>query len=320
MKLPSTVLLIGGSGFVGSALANRLAAAGVRIVVPTRRRVRANHLLPLPSAEIVEANVFDAATLRRLMSGADAVVNCVGVLHSRSGAPWGADFQRAHVDLPTRIVAAARESGVKQLVHISALGADCAGPSQYLRSKAAGEEAIRSAGSEIAWTILRPSVIFGPNDSFLNLFASLLKRVPLMPLGGADARFQPVYVGDVAAVAVEALQRAEAAGQTYEVAGPTVYSLGELVKYVGRLTGRPRPVIPLPGALAGLQAAFLELLPGPPMSRDNLRSMERPSVAAGAPLPWGWQPQALEALAPTWLGKANKRGRVSVWLRRRGEF
>ena len=261
------VLIIGGSGFVGTAVAARLARDGIALLIPTRRRDRVRHLLSLPTVELVEADVFEPATLERLMTGVDAVVSLVGVLHSRSGTPYGADFARAHVDLPTRIVAAARKAGVTRIVHISALGADASGPSEYQRSKAAGEAAIRAASPDVGWTILRPSVIFGAGDSFLNLFAGLLKTFPLLPLGGAGARFQPVYVEDVANIVAEALTRPDALGQTYDVAGPRQYTLKELVKYVGEVTGHPRPVIPLPEGLAVLQARVLECLPGPLMSR-----------------------------------------------------
>lgn len=308
-----TVLVAGGSGFVGTAVASRLVQQGMRVIVPTRRLDRARHLLTLPTVEVVEADVFDPAALSRLMRGVDAVVSLVGVLHSRPGTPYGPDFARAHVDLPTRLVAAAREAGVGRIVHVSALGASADGPSEYQRSKAAGEAAIRAGSPAVAWTILRPSVIFGPGDSFLNLFAGLLRRFPVLPLGGAAARFQPVYVEDVAAVVAESLLRTDACGQTFELAGPQEYTLRELVEYVGDLTGFRRPVLPLPEGLAMLQAGFLELLPVKLMSRDNVLSMRAPNVAGGPPQPWGREPTPLEAVAPAYLGKANKRSRYAAF-------
>ncbi len=307
------VLIIGGSGFVGTALAERLTAAGCRLVIPTRHRERARHLLPLPMVDVREADLFDPPTLATLMTGMDAVVNLVGVLHSRSGSPFGPDFARAHVELPKRLVAAARQAGVQRIVHVSALGASADAPSEYQRSKAAGEAEIRAAAPDVVWTILRPSVIFGPGDSFLNLFAGLLRRFPVLPLGGAGARFQPVYVGDVADVIAEAFLRSDAAGQTFDMAGPTRYSLQELVEYVGDLTGCPRPVIPLPEGLAMLQAGLLEMLPGPLMSRDNVRSMRAPNVSDGPPQPWGRVPTPLEVIAPMYLGKSNKRCRYTAF-------
>lgn len=296
--MPSA-LLVGGSGFLGRHIAARLVAAGWRVVVPTRRRSAARHLLLLPSLEVVEADVHDAQQLRALLPGIDAVVNLVGVLHSPSGQPWGPAFETAHVRLPQTIAAACDAAGVARLIHVSALGAAPDAPSEYLRSKAAGEAAVCAAATP--WTVLRPSVVFGRDDSFLNLFATLTKWFPVLPLGGAEARLQPVHVGDVAQAVLDCLERREAIGQTYELAGSKVYTLRELVRYVAAVQHRCRVVIDLPSALANLQAAALECLPRPLMSRDNLRSLQVPNVASGAPLPFGRQPVALEALAPRWL-------------------
>ncbi len=304
---PQRVVIVGGSGFIGSAIANRLCEAGIRVLIPTRRRSRAGHVLLLPNVEVVEADVHDPAALANLFAGADAVINTVGVLHSRSGTPFGPDFARAHVELPQKIVAACRAAGVPGLVHISALGASIDGPSEYQRSKAAGELAIHAAGADIAWTILRPSVVFGRGDSFLNLFAGLARSLPVLPLAGAGCRFQPVYVEDVAEAVWQSLIRPQAAGQTFELAGPTVYTLRQLVEYVSALVGKPRPVVPLPEGIAMLQARLMEFAPQPLMSRDNVRSMRVDNVAHGDPLPFGLHPSALEAVAPAWLGEAGPR-------------
>lgn len=304
---PQRVVIVGGSGFIGSAIANRLCETGIRVLIPTRRRSRAGHVLLLPNVEVVEADVHDPAALANLFAGADAVVNTVGVLHSRSGTPFGPDFARAHVELPQKIVAACRAAGVPGLVHISALGASIDGPSEYQRSKAAGELAIHAAGADIAWTILRPSVVFGRGDSFLNLFAGLARSLPVLPLAGAGCRFQPVYVEDVAEAVWQSLIRPQAAGQTFELAGPTVYTLRQLVEYVSALVGKPRPVVPLPEGIAMLQARLMEFAPQPLMSRDNVRSMRVDNVAHGDPLPFGLHPTALEAVAPAWLGEAGPR-------------
>ncbi|NMF98351.1 complex I NDUFA9 subunit family protein [Aromatoleum toluolicum] len=308
MKL-ERVVLVGGTGFVGRAVANRLSREGITMLVPTRRYIHAGELLVLPTVDVVEADIHDPATLERLFAGADAVVNLVGILHSRPGRPYGPDFARAHVELPRKLVAACRAAGVARLVHISALGAAADGPSEYLRSKAAGEEAIHAASNAPAWTILRPSVIFGREDNFLNMFARLAQLFPVLPLAGAQARFQPVHVEDVAEVVWRSLTEPSARGQTYEVAGPKVYTLRELVEYVSELSGRPRPVIPLPEGLALLQARLMELAPRPLMSRDNVRSMRAANVAGGAPLPFGMTPAGLEALAPTWIGGGHLRAR-----------
>lgn len=297
-----TVLVLGGSGFIGSRLVAQLAQAQRTIIVPTRRALRARHLILLPGVETVEADVHDAPTLERLVARADAVINLVGVLHSRparDGASWGPDFERAHVELPRKIVAACAAAGVRRYLHMSALGAAPDGPSMYARSKAAGEAAARSdPGLEV--TIFRPSVVFGEEDRFLNLFASLQKFLPAMFLGCAEARFQPVYVGDVAAAFVAALEDRDTIGATRELVGPHVYTLRELVRLAGEISGHPRPIIALPDSLARLQAAILERMPGGPLlSRDNLDSMKRDNIASSpgvAP-----QPTALEAVAPGYL-------------------
>lgn len=309
MMKPDRVVLVGGTGFVGSAIANRLSEAGVSVLIPTRRRSRAGHVMLLPTAEVVEADVHDPATLERLFAGADAVVNLVGVLHSKSGTPYGPDFARAHVSLPEKVVAAARKAGVKSLIHVSALGADANGPSEYQRSKAAGEAVIRAAGTDLAWTILRPSVIFGRDDSFLNLFAKLARLFPALPLAGANARFQPVYVEDVAEVVWNCLNKPEAAGQTYDIAGPGVYTLRQLVEYVSSLVGKKRPIFALSEGLAMLQARLMEFAPTPLMSRDNVRSMQSDNVTSNAPLPFGLVPTALESVAPAYIANRTLRGR-----------
>ncbi|MHB1374491.1 MAG: complex I NDUFA9 subunit family protein [Thauera sp.] len=304
---PKRVVIVGGSGFIGSAIANRLCEAGVKVLIPTRRRSRAGHVLLLPNAEVVEADVHDPAALARLFEDADAVVNTVGVLHSRPGSPFGPDFARAHVELPQKIVTACRAAGVPRLVHVSALGAAADGPSEYQRSKAAGEVAIRAASPDIDWTILRPSVVFGRGDSFLNLFADLARMFPVLPLTGASCRFQPVHVEDVAEAVWQSLIRPEAAGQTCELAGPTVYTLRQLVEYVSTLVGKPRRVIALPEGIGMVQARLMELAPQPMMSRDNVRSMRVDNVASADPLPFAMTPTALEAVAPAWLGAAGPR-------------
>lgn len=297
-----SVLLIGGSGFIGSHVAARLAARGLRVVVPTRRLARAKHLSVLPTARVVEADVFDERQLDRLLPQVDAVINLVGVLHSRPGHPWGPAFEHAHVALPRLLVRACTRHGVTRVLHMSALGADAEGPSMYQRSKAAGERILLEAPG-LRVTACRPSVVFGPGDSFLNLFAKLQALAPLMPLGGADAKFQPVYVGDVAQAFADALDDPGSVGKVYELVGPRVYTLRELVRLAGVYSGHRRPVFGLPASVARLQAMMLEYLPGGPlMSRDNLDSMKVDNIASGRhPLPPHWKPTPLEAVAPDYL-------------------
>lgn len=305
------ILVLGGSGFVGRHLVAALAGRGVRVTVPSRRRERAKHLLPLPTVEVVECDVNRRETLSALAAGRDAVVNLVGILH-------GPGFARAHVELPQALIAACREHGVRRVLHMSALGAALEAPSEYLRTKGAGEQAVLGA-RELDSTVFRPSVIFGPEDEFLNMFAELAKLSPVLPLPNAEARFQPIYVRDVAQVMVEALEQSKSFGQSYDLCGPKVYTLRELVEAVCRMTGRRRLLLGLPPALAALQARLLELAPGEPlMTRDNLRSMQIPSVCDCAP-PFGVAPQALEALAPVWLSRLGPRQRYPVfrWRARR---
>ncbi|MBC7857688.1 MAG: complex I NDUFA9 subunit family protein, partial [Burkholderiaceae bacterium] len=234
MDVPS-VLVIGGSGFIGSHVVAKLAAGGVRAIVPTRRFERAKHLIYLPGVDVVEADIHQDAELRRLMrrQPLGAVVNLVGVLHSKPGQPYGPDFARAHVELPRRIVAACRTQAhfqhCRRLLHMSAMGADSGGSSMYQRSKGDGDAVVK--GSQLDWTIFRPSVVFGPEDNFLNMFATLARFFPVLPIGSADARFQPVWVGNVADAFVNALDNRDTFQRTYELAGPQIYRLRDLVAF-----------------------------------------------------------------------------------------
>ena len=227
-------------------LVAELVARGKRAIVPTRNPMRARRLLALPTAELVEADIHRDDTLKDLVRGCDAVVNLVGILHDRPAKPWGPRFESAHVRLPARVIAACKAAGVGRLIHMSALGVaeggETTAPSMYLRSKAAGERVVRDSALA-CWTIMRPSVIFGPDDHFLNLFASLQRWLPVMMLARADARFQPVYVRDVARAFANVLDLPAACGRCFEIAGPDVCTLRELVRMTGRLAGAPRPVI-----------------------------------------------------------------------------
>jgi len=301
-----SVLLIGGSGFIGRHLAASLARRGMRVVIPTRKPERAKYLLPLPTVDVVRADVLAAGAVEELARGCQAVVNLAGVLHSRRGRrdergpnDYGPDFARVHVELPQSIVRACRATGATRLVHVSALGASPDGPSEYLRSKGIGEQAVLAA-EDLDATVFRPSVVFGPEDRFLNQFALLARLLPALAIPCPGARFKPVYVGDVASAIVAALPDVATRGKRYELCGPSVYTLKELVEYVCATTGRRRMVLGLPHRLAYLQAWLMEFLPNPPLTRDNLRSMQVPSVCEGA-FPFGLQPQALEAVAPLYL-------------------
>jgi NADH dehydrogenase len=314
------VLLVGGSGFVGSWIANRLGERGIRVTIPTRRRENARPLILLPMVDMVEANIHDPQQLDTLMQGQDAVINLVGILHDAdSRLPYGKGFAAAHVELPKKILAAMRQTGVRRLVHMSALRAAADGPSEYLRSKGEGEAAVRAAMGELDITVFRPSVIFGPGDAFLNTFAKLLNLFPVFPLGGGAARFQPVYVADVAAAFADSLADRATFGQIYELGGPKVYTLRQLVDYVAGQIGKPRLIIDLgDGGWAYLQAGLLSLLPNPPLSPDNLRSMAADSVTDGQHNYPEWHPAALESIAPTYLTAIKPKMRLDGYRYRAG--
>jgi NADH dehydrogenase len=311
------VAVLGGTGFVGHAvcehLVERSGGAGGRIVVPTRRLRHGLALQSLPTVQLVQANVHDDRDLARVLAGCEAVVHLVAILHGSE-----AEFERVHVQLPQRVAAACKAAGVRRVVHVSALGVAPDAPSRYLRSKAAGEQVWRESGLDV--TVLRPSVIFGARDRFLNLFAQLQALAPFVPLGGAHARFQPVWVEDVAAAVVRCLDQPATIGQVFECAGPQQFTLADLVRLAGRLSGHPRPVLPLPGALARLQALVMECLPGEPlMSRDNVDSMQVPNVATpGQPglEALGVQASGVEGVAAGYLGGVDGPGRFMPWRSR----
>lgn len=295
------VLVLGGTGFVGRHVCEHFNRLGIRVTVPTRHLEHAKAVQMLPMVTVVPADVHDDRALQCLLRGVDAVVNLVAILNGSA-----AQFERVHVALPQRLGEAMLAAGVRRLVHVSALGADPAGPSRYLRSKGEGEHALQALTSAgLALTLLRPSVIFGAEDRFLNLFARLQRSLPVVPLAAAQARLQPVWVGDVAQAIVTCLQRDDTVGRTFEAVGPEVWTLADLVRLAGRLSGHPRPVLPLPRALAYFQALLMELLPGePPLTTDNLRSLEVPNVASGT-LPTlvdlGLVPSAVEPVAARYL-------------------
>lgn len=304
------VLVLGGTGFVGAHVCEKLVRAGCTITVATRRLGNARSVLHLPSTKILVLDVHDYAALCGAMAGHDAVVNLVAILHGSQAA-----FDKVHVQLPQKIADACVRSGVRQLVHISALGANAQKPdslpSMYLRSKSMGEAILMANCSKLVLTILRPSVIFGAGDHFLNLFAGLQKIVPLVPLAGADARFQPVWVEDVASAVVKSLERSGSEQLTVEACGPQVFTLRELVELAGRLAGvnhgRGRMVLGLPHWAGVLQARLMECKPGEPlMSRDNLASMQVPNVATpGMPglQSFGLHPADLAPIARDYLSQ-----------------
>ena len=309
MKLDK-ILVLGGSGFIGRHVVAALVRRGIKVTVPSRRRERAKHLILLPTVDVIEADILASGVLERLVRGHDAVINLVGVLH-------GPDFETPHVKLPLAVIDACRAAGVKRLVHMSALGASPDGPSAYQRSKGKGEQAVMQA-KDLDVTVFRPSVVFGPEDHFINTFACLARFTPVLMVPSPEARFQPVYVGDVADAIVTSLGEGDAHGRSYDLAGPREYTLKEIVRRACEWTGRRRVVIGLGGTLSHVQAWFLERMPLQLMSTDNVRSMKVANTTQ-ARFPFGIQPQALEAVAPSYLVPSGPRERYPQlrWRARR---
>lgn len=274
------ILLIGGNGFVGRVLAAKLQAQGYSVLLPTSHIATGRELRMLPKVHLEEADIHNFDELQSLCSrlhAHGAVINLVGILHDKPAKPYGKHFKFAHVDLPKNIITAMQMHGLKRYLHMSALGADSQGPSMYQRSKGDGEAAVKA--SNLDWTIFRPSVIFGPQDQFINLFAKLTKLLPAMPLANYEAKFQPVSVDDVATAFVMALKMPETIHQSYDLVGPTVYTMKEIVEFSARKAKTSCLIIPVPAFVGFLQALAFEFLPGPTlMSRDNIASMQLPNV------------------------------------------
>jgi uncharacterized protein YbjT (DUF2867 family) len=301
------ICLLGGTGFVGRRVAARLSEAGHDVVILTRRRERHRGLLVLPTVRMVEGDVHDPEFLGRQFAGRDTVINLVGILNETGRR--GSGFARAHVELPQKIVRACGAAGVARLLHMSALHASADAPSHYLRTKAQGEDAVhRAETGEFHVTSFRPSVIFGPEDDFLNRFAALLRLTPgVFPLACPEARFQPVYVENVVGAFVESLDNHKTFGGSYDLCGPKTYTLREMVAYVARLLDKRVCIIGLNETLSYLQALSLEFVPGKPFSLDNYRSLQIDSVCdQGFPEVFGITPTSLEEIAPDYLGARSQ--------------
>ncbi len=307
------VTVFGGSGFVGRHLVQRLAAGGARVRVAVRHPRDAHFLQPMGDVgqiAAVPASVTHEESVAAAVAGADAVVNLVGILYP-SG--WRRSFKAIHHRGAENVARAAKAAGVIRLVHMSALGADAKSPAKYARTKAAGEQAVREAFPEAA--IVRPSIVFGPQDGFFNLFAAMARISPVLPLiGGGATKFQPIYVGDVAQAIVKCITDPKTAGQTYELGGPTVYSFREILELILREIGRKRLLLPVPFWLASLEATFLQLLPKPPLTRDQVKLLKSDNVVSGT-LPTledlGIEPTAAETIIPTYLDRYRRGGRFN---------
>lgn len=309
------VCVLGGSGFVGSAIVRQLSLAGYSVKVLTRRREASKHLILLPNVDVIECDVMDDISLGKVLKGADAVINLIGILHNSKKA----GFKAIHAELPARLVDLCLKLGIKRLVHMSALQASHQAPSAYLRSKAEGETAVLRAHKNLDVTVFRPSIIFGRGDGFINLFASLVKLLPVILLAKPNAKFQPIYVEDVAHAFVVALDHIETYGKAYDLGGPKVYTLRQLVAYVSDTLGKKRPIIGLNNMFSYLQAFAMELLPVKLMTRDNVRSMEVDSVCATSfPAYLDFQPVALETIVPDYLSDDNPRNAYNRFRARAG--
>ena len=311
------IFILGGTGFVGRHLCEKLAEGNYRATVLTRRRSNATHLQMLPMVDVIEGSAYDEATLAPMLAEHDAVVNLIAILHGTEAA-----FDKAHVQLLQTVTNACNAAGLRRVVHVSSLGADAAAPSMYQRSKARGEAVLAASGLDVS--VLRPSVIFGAEDKFLNTFASLQKMLPFIPLAGSTARFQPVWVEDVASAIVKCIEDNHTIGQTFEACGPDVFTLKQLVQLAGQYSGHDKPVIGLPDGLARIQAALMELAPGEPiMSRDNLDAMKVDNVASGklAGLEaLGITPAAISAVVPFYLGNQGLRSGLMAKRKTAGRF
>jgi len=296
--------VFGGSGFVGTAIVNQLNDAGYRVKVFTRRREASKHLILLPYVEVIECDILDDVQLGVAISGCDAVINLVGILHesSRTG------FDTLHAELPRRIAQICRSEGIRRLLHMSALQASPDAPSRYLRSKTAGEAHVLAQtaepehADELQVTVFKPSVIFGRDDHFLNMFAKLAKLMPFIMLARPQAKFQPIWVDDVARAFLRSLDNPDTYGQSYELCGPRIYTLRELVQFVQEILRLKRPIIGLKDDFSNWLAAVMEHLPGKLITRDNLLSMKVDNVCEkGFPSVFRFQPTPMEVVVPDYL-------------------
>lgn len=305
----TSIVIIGGTGFVGTQLAAELASRGHSLNLLTRRRERKKQVLMLPTLTLNDTDVHDSRALSQAVAGADVVISMAGILNEVHRG----DFDKVHADLPRKIVDACCENKIPRLLHIGALGASSNAPSAYLRSKAGGEAAIQDGAQRgLNTTIFRPSVVFGPRDDFINRFATLLAMTPVaLPLACARARLAPIFVGDVAAAVANSLDDKRTCGNSYNLCGPEQMSLLEIVRFIARVSGHERNIVPLSNSLSMLQAQVLQRLPGKLFTMDNYRSLQVDSVCEGDDLAaLGVQASGLEAVVPTYLGTRSRQDRL----------
>jgi len=301
IQRPLSIFVAGATGFVGTELVVRLVRAGHQVRIVTRHAQHADALLPLASVEVGAGDVYNIDFLRRALTGCDVAVNLVGALHAPGGA--GGGLRRVHAGFTAALLTAMAEAGVARLLQMSALNADVQARSHYLRTKGEAEHLVRSAPARLDWTIFRPSLIFGDGDSLTTRFANLVRLTHgWLPLARARTRFAPVHVADVASAFMRALHGGPTSRRTYELCGPEVLTLGEIVRLTAAATQRPCHVLALPTALGWLQGALLQWLPGKPFTLDNFRSLAVDAVCATPGLAQlGLRSASLSALAPLWL-------------------
>lgn len=304
------IALLGATGFVGSHLLPELARRGHACRVVCRNLERARELRLVPGVELVRGNALDRASLESALDGMDAAINLVGILNEPGRN--GSGFRRAHVTTVENLLDACRATGVRRLVHVSAINAG-KGASHYLQTKGEAEARIRECRSVDA-TIVRPSVIVGEGDGFFSRFATLVRRLPVLPLACPAARLQPVWVGDVAAAIATVLERPQTAGQTLELAGPRVYTLRELVELTVRLTGSTCWVVGLPDAVSRLQGWLMDFVPGKPFSSDNYKSLQCDNVTDDNALPrLGIEPRPVRPVVAAYLAGSVRQRRLDRW-------
>lgn len=301
------VCILGGGGFVGRNLVNCLVREGYTVRVFTRRLERNRHLLVYPSVELVEVNAFDVDTLAVQMAGCDLVINLVGILNEHGGKK-GAGFAKVHIDIPRNIVEACRRLGIRRFIHMSVLNADVEAPSYFLRSRGEAEDFLLNC-PDIDITVIAPSIIFGPEDNFINRYLSMMRLLPVVPMPCADARFSPVYINDVVHCVMVAMRNDETIGKRYALCGPRSYDFKELLQYAGKVAGRSRPIIGLGDGMSRIMGRLLGLLPNKPMTYDNYLTLRIDSVCKESfPKVFGIVPKSLESILPRYLAEQGQRG------------
>ena len=301
------IVLIGATGFLGHHVLPLLSAEGHDCLALTRYRPACRDLAVDPRVSVTQIKAWDASSLAKAFEGADAIVSMAGILNEKGRK--GKGFHKVHVELVEQMIEACAQAGVRRVVHVSALGAG-EGDSYYQKSKGEAEALLREAG-DIDETIIRPSVIFGPGDDFFNRFASLLRMTPVLPLACPEARLQPVFVGDVAAVIATALDKPWTVGKTMNAVGPHEYSLRELVEFTATAAGLKRRVIGLPNWLSRLQAAVLDFVPGKPFSTDNYRSLQTPNTSKqNCLVRFQIEPRSVESTVPGYLRQGHRQERL----------